>query len=119
MPRVTTTYTRQSKSLRSMAVALYVSFDIVYSVPDAKMYIAWYAINLVPCFATCAYILKFTNPRELKETASTLKFLLFFGQTRNDLCCSASPFRLSWRFQATACARKCEITLFKTKEITC
>ena len=82
MPRVTTTHTRQSRSLRSMAVALYVSFDIVYSVPDAKMCIAWYAVNVVSCFATCAYILKFTNPRELKETASTLNFLLFLADSQ-------------------------------------
>ena len=45
--RITATRTIQRRCLRSMAVALYVSFDIVFAVPDAEMHIAWYAESLV------------------------------------------------------------------------
>ena len=101
-----------------MAIALYVSFDIVFfAVPNANMHIVCLAVSFASCFATCAYIRKITNPRELKKQPPPLKCLLFW-RTRKDLCCSASPFPLSWRPSGNACARKCEITSHKTKEIT-
>ena len=71
IPRDTDTHSGQSRSFRCMAVALYVSFDVVFpALPKAKMHIACLARSLVSCIATCEYIMKITTLRQLKETAS-------------------------------------------------
>ena len=41
-----------------------------------------HAVSFVSCFATCPYILKITNPRELKETASPIQQSSFLADSQ-------------------------------------